>query len=214
MKQRNSHDTVTKEAEGVSLACRAARDPAAFVDFFERWHGPVYNYARYRCEDDATADELAAQVFERLLTCIEQYDPARGAFAPWLFTIARNVVNDHYRKQRHGRWLPLDFFRKTPAPEPDPEAYLIACETEQELLAALENAEACNPFRLTFSSLPLLCPGRRMENGWPRPRRVWRTTPATSPSYTRQAAKSAAWTRRRGKCTTRSVGCARASYWS
>jgi RNA polymerase sigma-70 factor (ECF subfamily) len=34
----------------------------------------------------------------RALERIDQYEPARGSFAAWLFGIARNTVREHYRR--------------------------------------------------------------------------------------------------------------------
>ena len=125
-----------------TLAVRAAQDPAAFAELFDCFYGRVFNYARYRCDDDDTADDLAAQIFERVLTHIGQYAPEKGLFAPWLFALARNVINDHYRRAGRFRWATLDFLRRATAPDPEPEAHLIACEDERELLAALAGLEA------------------------------------------------------------------------
>ncbi len=119
------------------LARQAVTDPAAFGALYDHFFTRVYNYARYRCDEDATADDLAAQIFERAFTRLDQYAPERGGFAPWLFAIARNVVNDHWRRALRSRWLSLDFAREIPSPEPGPEAGVMGCEEEERLLAAL-----------------------------------------------------------------------------
>ncbi|NUM47138.1 MAG: sigma-70 family RNA polymerase sigma factor [Anaerolineales bacterium] len=124
------------------LAVRAANDPAAFGALFDCFYGRVFNYARYRCDDDDTADDLTARIFERVLTNIRQYAPEKGPFAPWLFALARNVINDHYRAAHRFRWLTLEALRGVSAPEPGPEAALLACEDERELLTALAGLDA------------------------------------------------------------------------
>ena len=87
--------------------------------------------------DAATADDLTAQVFERVLGNLGRYRPERAPFAGWLFAIARNAVNDHLRAQQRRRWLSLDALRGRPSPEPPPEAAVIQDETRAELLAAV-----------------------------------------------------------------------------
>lgn len=109
----------------------------AFAAVFDAYFKRVFTYIRYRCDDDALADDLTAQTFERAMARIGDYDPARGPFAAWLFGIARNAVNDHYRARRRFPWLALDLFRREAAPDPDPEGHLIGQETEAELVAAL-----------------------------------------------------------------------------
>lgn len=121
-----------------TLAVQAAEDPEAFGALFDRLYRPVFNYIRYRCDDDLTADDLTAQVFERLLQNLNRFTPEKGPFAPWLFTIARNTVNDHWRRSRRLRWIPLDLVRDAVSPAPTPEANFLHCEEEESLLAALQ----------------------------------------------------------------------------
>jgi RNA polymerase sigma-70 factor (ECF subfamily) len=60
--------------------------------------GRVYNFFRYRVGDTHTAEDLTATVFEKAWRKREQFRGSRESFAAWLYTIARNVANDHYRK--------------------------------------------------------------------------------------------------------------------
>ncbi len=103
-----------------ALAVKAAGDPDAFVQLYNTYFQRVYRYTYYRCGDQPSAEDLTGRVFERLLVAINQYSPQKGPFEAWLFTLARNVVNDHYRRQRFP-WLPWDAFHQQPAREPSPE---------------------------------------------------------------------------------------------
>jgi RNA polymerase sigma-70 factor (ECF subfamily) len=114
-----------------------AGDTTSFAGVFDGYFKRVFSYIRYRCDDDALADDLTAQTFERVLARIGDYDPARGPFAAWMFGIARNAVNDHFRARRRFPWIPLDWFQQDAAPDPDPETTLIDQEMEAELVAAL-----------------------------------------------------------------------------
>ena len=118
------------------LAQAAASDPQAFASLYDRFFPRVYTYLRYRCGDAAEADDLAAQVFERLLARLEQYQPQRGAFEPWLFTIAHNVLIDHARKQRRFWQFWQEQVRQT-GPGISPEEHVIGKEDTQHLLAAI-----------------------------------------------------------------------------
>jgi RNA polymerase sigma-70 factor (ECF subfamily) len=119
------------------LAQAAACTPEAFAELYQRYYARVFNYVRYRSQDLATAEDLTAQVFERLLERIDGYDPERAPFSAWLFAIARNLVNGHYRAQRRRSWLPIDLFHGWPSGESGPEEALLQDETEAELLAAI-----------------------------------------------------------------------------
>jgi RNA polymerase sigma-70 factor (ECF subfamily) len=74
----------------------------------------VYNFFRYRVGDGPVAEDLTAATFEKAWRGRRQYRSDLGAFSTWLFTIARNVATDHFRRQRPV--LPLE---KAP-PQADP----------------------------------------------------------------------------------------------
>ena len=59
----------------------------------------VYNFFRYRV-GDAFAEDLTSITFEKAWRSRRQYRSSLAAFSTWLFTIARNVATDHFRKTR------------------------------------------------------------------------------------------------------------------
>ena len=120
-----------------ALVSRALVEPAAFTAIYDHYFPRVYNYVRFRVGDAATADDLTALVFERLLIHLGRYRPERSPFAGWLFAIARNAINDHLRAQRRRRWLSLEALRGRADPQPPVEATIIDGEIRTELLAAV-----------------------------------------------------------------------------
>ena len=120
-----------------TLAAQAISSPDAFAVLFDRFYAPVFNYVRYRCDDDATADDVTARVFERLLQQLHRFDPEKGAFTSWLFTIARNMVNDAWRRNRSQKWISLDFIKNVSSTGQSLESDLIQAESESALLAAV-----------------------------------------------------------------------------
>ena len=77
--------------------------PASKVDFeaVYRTELPrVYNFFRYRLGDDQTAEDLTAETFEKAWRHRERYRDDLASFSTWLFTIARRVATDHFRKWR------------------------------------------------------------------------------------------------------------------
>jgi len=119
------------------LAVRAAEDPAAFASLFDRYYKRVNNYVHYRCTDWEAAEELCADIFERVLASIGAYRPERGAFEPWLFAIARRAVSDHWRAYYLRKLVPFDLLRGQPAPAASPEEQVLAGEELRQLKAAL-----------------------------------------------------------------------------
>lgn len=68
-----------------------------FEDFYNTYFSKVYNYSRYRSANAAEADELTSLIFEKLLSKFSLFDETRN-IEVWLFALARNVVNDYYRR--------------------------------------------------------------------------------------------------------------------
>ena len=65
----------------------------------------VYNFFRYRFGSSADVEDLTARTFEKAWRERHRYRRDIAAFSTWLFTIARNVATDHYRRSR--RLVPL-----------------------------------------------------------------------------------------------------------
>ena len=115
----------------------AAGNVNAFGALYDLFFARVYNYARYRCEDDDTADDLTAQIFERLLKKIAGYSSQKGMFEAWLFALARNVIIDYHRARKLRAFLPWEAARQTPDGSLSPEEHSIRSQFEDQLLKAL-----------------------------------------------------------------------------
>lgn len=75
----------------------------------------VYNFFRYRVGHGAAAEDLTSVTFEKAWRARHRYRRDLGAFSTWLFTIARNVAIDHFRRTR--RHAPLEDAAEVPGGE-------------------------------------------------------------------------------------------------
>lgn len=83
----------------VKLINRAKRgDQQAVSELYERHFDSIFNYVYYRVGDQGTAEDLSAEVFIRMLENLDGFSPAGGSILAWLYTIAKNLVIDHYRE--------------------------------------------------------------------------------------------------------------------
>ncbi len=74
-------------------ACREEDDREAFADLLERHERRVLAVIRRMGPEAATADDLFQEVFLRVWRHRRSFRPT-APFAPWLYRIVRNVVND------------------------------------------------------------------------------------------------------------------------
>jgi RNA polymerase sigma factor (sigma-70 family) len=100
--------TISSLRDEKALLIRAQSDPGAFATVYDHYFPRIYSYVLFRLQDAQTADDITAQVFEKVLAHIQRYRPERGPFTAWIFAIARNTINKHLRAQRLRRWVPLD----------------------------------------------------------------------------------------------------------
>jgi RNA polymerase sigma-70 factor, ECF subfamily len=79
-----------------------------FSEVYEQhvWH--VYGFFAYRLRSRLDAEDLTQQTVERALRAWEQFDPERAAPGTWLIAIARNLLIDHYRRDRSAQERLLD----------------------------------------------------------------------------------------------------------
>jgi len=81
-----------------ALVTRAKAEPGAFAAIYDHYFPRIYNYVRYRVENQESAEDLTAQVFERALSRLNQYSPKRGSLANWLFGITRHAIRGSWRR--------------------------------------------------------------------------------------------------------------------
>lgn len=100
--------------------------PEAFSAISERYSKKIYNFVLGLMDDRAAAEDVLQEAFLKAFEARRSYE-GRGALSSWLYTIARNLVRDRARGNRHGKVVSLDLrdsggdlpALKDPAPGPD-----------------------------------------------------------------------------------------------
>jgi len=75
---------------------------------FERHNKHLFNFFLRSGNDRQSSEDLVQEVFLRILNSRHTYK-SNGTFIPWMFTIARNVHIDHYRKYGGKANFPEEF---------------------------------------------------------------------------------------------------------
>lgn len=82
-------------------------DDSAFDQLVERYYQHVLNYLCHQCWDKVIAEDICQDTFVKLYNSKEKYKPVT-TFKAFLFTVARNVFIDNYRKTKKTKTTSLD----------------------------------------------------------------------------------------------------------
>jgi RNA polymerase sigma-70 factor (ECF subfamily) len=87
-----------------------AGDARALAEIHDRYYSKLYRYALYRLGDDAAAQDVAGEVFVRLLDALRAGRPPQTTLGGWLFGVASHLVADHFRRAPRESLQILDWF--------------------------------------------------------------------------------------------------------
>ena len=65
---------------------------------YDRYFPEIYRYVRYRISDDTIAEDIASDVFVRLMEASQKKKGPQTNLRGWLIATASNAVNDHHRR--------------------------------------------------------------------------------------------------------------------
>lgn len=113
-------------------SARMQSDESSFLRVYDEHVWRIYGFFAYRLGQRDAAEDLTQATFERALRAWSRFDPRRASESTWLLAIARNLLIDHYRRDRSSLTEPIDEELAPVVPGPaDP------VEASPELLTAL-----------------------------------------------------------------------------
>ena len=74
-------------------------DRAAYRELVQRYQAPLLRFLASLVLDRHTAEDLAQEAFLLAYRQLARFDPQRGQFATWLFTLARNLALNVQRRR-------------------------------------------------------------------------------------------------------------------
>jgi RNA polymerase sigma factor (sigma-70 family) len=88
--------------QSLLLRLRDHQDHQAWAQFVDVYAPLIYDYARQQGLQDADAADLTQACLRRFAVCVGslEYDPQRGSFRGWLFTLVRNKLRDTLDRPR------------------------------------------------------------------------------------------------------------------
>lgn len=109
-----------------------------FEELYDAHSDHIYRYLYMQTGDPQQAEDLTQETFIKAYRKSSSFEGRSSAYT-WLYSIARNVSYDHYRKKRPLPFLP-DFFQRQPEPERMPVEDLTVIGDEAAMMyQALEN---------------------------------------------------------------------------
>lgn len=132
---RQAGETVTDETLMARL--RAGEMPAGEA-LAKRHYDPLMRYLRHLV-DAATAEEMFQQTWLSVLEYADRFDVSgrQGGFKAWLFRIATNKVNDHWRSRGREKAMKRNLAMFGEAVAPGADARLETTEHDAALKAAM-----------------------------------------------------------------------------
>lgn len=75
-------------------------DPVAFECLYKNFFAPIYRYVYLRVKDPVHAEHITQDVFIRIWNAVHTLDEKKTSPLALFYTVARNLVIDHWRKNR------------------------------------------------------------------------------------------------------------------
>lgn len=87
---------------------RSRKDPRAFGELYEKYYDRIFNFVFRQTDDEELTADLCSQTFLITLKNLEKYEFRGVPFSAWLYKIASNEVNKHYRKQKGNKVFSIE----------------------------------------------------------------------------------------------------------
>ncbi len=100
---------------------------------YTEYSGKVMSYLAARLRNQTEAEDICSEVFEKVLTKWDRFDPEKSAVGTWIFSITRNTLIDHYRRVK-----PQAELDENLTEEGEIDEALLRTESLSELAAALK----------------------------------------------------------------------------
>lgn len=97
-KTREASDKINPSELEIVLA--AQKDASHFEKIYELYFEKIFIYIHRRVKDEMLADDLTSQTFLKALININKFEYKGYALSSWLYKIATNELNMHFRKNQ------------------------------------------------------------------------------------------------------------------
>ena len=97
----HNHQTSEDLAKEKEWITAAQKKPAKFNKLYDKYFEQIFQFIFRRTDDEHLTADLTSQTFLKALQNIKKYQFRGIPFSAWLYRIATNEVNKHYRKSKY-----------------------------------------------------------------------------------------------------------------
>ena len=97
-----------KNYNEVAIIEESKKDPKAFEAIYNRYFDQIFHFIGKRLKDEETAFDIVQQVFFKALTHLGSYKHKGSPFSSFLYRIAINECNQHFRASKNIRHISID----------------------------------------------------------------------------------------------------------
>jgi RNA polymerase sigma-70 factor (ECF subfamily) len=90
------------------LILLAKKNSNYFAPIYKKYHEQIYRFVYQRMDSQDDAADITSQVFLKALINLHKYEFRGFLFSSWLYRIALNEVNQHYRKNKNKRTVSIN----------------------------------------------------------------------------------------------------------
>ncbi|GKU81050.1 RNA polymerase sigma factor SigX [Niallia sp. NCCP-28] len=114
---------------------------SVFDDLYDKYHHDVFQFLLYMVQHKETAEDLMQEVYIRVFKSYKRFE-GKSSQKTWLFSIAKNVAIDHFRKQKSIKTKIIEKFdwtkQQIKIEELMPEELVLQSEEIQKIYNALK----------------------------------------------------------------------------
>ena len=100
--------TETQLQQELRLVEAAQKDPRHFGVLYEKYYRPIFLFVYKRAGEEEVAGDITAQVFLKAMVNLPKYSYRGVPFSAWLYRIASNEVNQHFRNTKGDRTISME----------------------------------------------------------------------------------------------------------
>ena len=131
MINERKHIDLAEEQKWLAAAKLSSK---GFEPIYNRYFEEIFRFVYRRTSNVSLAEDLTSETFYQSLKSIRKFKFNGKSLGNWLYTIARNQVNSHYRGRNKVFIIEIDEFERELNPEEQPLGY-----DNEDLIWVLQN---------------------------------------------------------------------------